>query len=247
MPMSIDQLPPHSPGTGTGDATARFPDPALGLLFDLDGTMADTDRYHFEAFNTLLAEHGRSLTIERFKAKIMGGANAAIMRELFPELDPALHGTLASRKEEMFRVASAGIEAIAGLHEILAWAEANGIPVGAVTNAPRLNAEHMLNSLGLGRLIAGVVVGEELPRSKPDPLPYLTGATRLGMAPERIIAFEDSRTGVRAAVAAGMVTVGLTTGLDAASLREVGATLAVADYRDPALRDLLREASTRRR
>ena len=245
MPMSIDQSPPHTPGTQTGDQTARFPSAPLGLLFDLDGTMADTDRYHFEAFNTLLAEHGRALTLEHFKAKIMGGANAAIMAELFPELDRERHAVLADRKEAMFRHASAGIEAIAGLHDILAWARTNQVPVGAVTNAPRLNAEHMLACLGLEHLIAGVVVGEELPRSKPDPLPYLTGAERLGLPPDRLIAFEDSRTGVRSAVAAGMVTVGLTTGLDAEALREVGATLAIDDYRDPALRRMLEAARAR--
>ncbi len=245
MPLPIDQNSPHAPETQSGDVSARFPAPRLGLLFDLDGTMADTDRYHFEAFNTLLAEHGRSLTIERFKTKIMGGANPVIMQELFPELDTVRHEALAHRKEKMFRLASTGIEAIPGLHDILAWARENGLPVGAVTNAPRLNAEHMLASLGLERLIAGVVVGEELPRSKPDPLPYLTGAERLGMTPDRLVAFEDSRTGVRSAVAAGMVTVGLTTGLDADALRDVGATLAIDDYRDPALRRLLDEARAR--
>ena len=241
MPSPSDQRPPHTVDSGIGRIAARFPMPPLGLLFDLDGTMADTDRFHFEAFNTLLAEHGRSLTIERFKSKIMGGANPVIMRELFPEFDAARHVALADRKEAMFRAASAGIEPIPGLHELLLWAREHDVPVGAVTNAPRLNAEHMLASLGLEHLIAGVVVGEELPRSKPDPLPYLTGAERLGMPPERLVAFEDSRTGVRSAVAAGMVTVGVTTGLDADALRAVGATLAIDDYRDAPLRRLLAE------
>ncbi len=226
-------------GTENRVASTRFPGAPLGLLFDLDGTMVDTDHYHFEAFNTLLAEHGRSITLDYFKARIMGGSNATVMADLFPDLDVAQHGELADRKEAMFRTASPHLDPIPGLHAILDWASAHRVAVGAVTNAPRLNAEHMLRALGLHALVDGVVTGDELPRAKPDPLPYATGAERLGLPVGRIIAFEDSRSGVRSAVAAGLRTVALTTGLDRETLRGLGATLIIDDYRDPGLQDLL--------
>ncbi len=77
-----------------------------------------------------------------------------------------------------------------------------------------------------------LVIGDELDRGKPDPLPYLTGLSRLGSVRERALAFEDSRSGVQAASAAGIETIGLRTGLDDATLRAAGAAATIADFTD---------------
>ena len=214
----------------------------LGLLFDLDGTMADTDTLHFEAFNLLLGEFGRSVTLDAYKTTVMGGANALIMRTLFPELDTSRHAELADRKESLFRSRSAHLEPLEGLRDLLAEAARHALPVGVVTNAPRANAEHMLRVLDLDHLLPTVVVGEEIARSKPDPLPYLTGLARLGCPADRVIAFEDSVAGVTAASAAGLYTVAIRTSLDAADLVAAGADMTIGDYRDPALLALVRGA-----
>ncbi len=214
----------------------------LGLLFDLDGTLADTDPVHFAAFNALLGESGRSLTHEQYKHSVLGGANALIMQWLFPSLDRRRHEELADRKEVLFREQSGHLEPLKGLHELLEEAEGQGARVGVVTNAPRANAEHMLEVLGLQRHLPTVVVGEEIARSKPDPLPYLTGLERLGCPAERAIAFEDSVSGVTAASAAGIYTVAIRTTMDEAALRAAGADMTVEDYRDPALLALVRDA-----
>ncbi|KMN84072.1 HAD hydrolase-like protein, partial [Chromobacterium violaceum] len=58
----------------------------FSLLFDLDGTLVDTDILHFGAYQTLLADHKRSITMQIYKERIMGAPNDAIMRELFPDL-----------------------------------------------------------------------------------------------------------------------------------------------------------------
>ena len=211
----------------------------LGLLFDLDGTMTDTDRHHQAAFNALLEEDGRSIDEAEFKANVMGGANADIMRHLFPALDADRHAALADRKEALFRSLSPTMAPIAGLPELLRWAHERQIPVGVVTNAPRANAVHMLQALGFAHLIDTAVVGEEIARGKPDPLPYTTGAERLGLPAERIVAFEDSRSGLRSALGAGLFAVALTTGLSRDELAALGPDLVIDDYRDPALHVLL--------
>lgn len=213
-----------------------------GLLFDLDGTMADTDTLHFEAFNLLLGEFGRSLTLDAYKMTVMGAANARIMRTLFPELDSGRHAELADRKEVLFRSRSGHLEPLEGLRDLLAEADQHRLPVGVVTNAPRANAEHVLRVLGFDHLLATVVVGEEIARSKPDPLPYLTGLARLGRAAGQAIAFEDSTAGITASSAAGIYTVAIRTTLDDAALVAAGADMTVDDYRDPALLALLRGA-----
>ena len=214
----------------------------LGLLFDLDGTLADTDPVHFAAFNALLGESGRSLTHEQYKHSVLGGANALIMQWLFPDLDRSRHVELADRKEVLFREQSGHLEPLDGLTALIEEAEGQGAKVGVVTNAPRLNAEHMLTVLGLQRLLPTVVVGEEIARSKPDPLPYLTGLERIGCPAERTIAFEDSVSGVTAACAAGLYTVAIQTTMDEDALLAAGADMTVEDYHDPALLALVRNA-----
>ncbi|MEO8684986.1 MAG: HAD family hydrolase, partial [Devosia sp.] len=78
-------------------------------------------------------------------------------------------------------------------------------------------------------------IGEELAHGKPHPLPYLEGLRLLGARPELSVAFEDSRTGVTSATAAGIATIGMRTSLDDAQLRAAGARLTAADYTDTAL------------
>ena len=191
----------------------------LGLLFDLDGTLADTDPVHFAAFNALLGESGRSLTHAQYKHSVLGGANALIMQWLFPDLDRSRHVELADRKEVLFREQSGHLQPLDGLTALIEEAEGQGAKVGVVTNAPRLNAEHMLAVLGLQRLLPTVVVGEEIARSK-----------------------QDSVSGVTAACAAGIYTVAIRTTMDEDALRAAGADMTVADYRDPALLALVRNA-----
>ena len=213
--------------------------PRLGLLFDLDGTMANSDPAHFAAFNALLAPYGRSIDEGEFHTHIVGGANAQIMRRLFPEHDETEHRALADRKEALFRASPDRIEPIAGLHALLERMAEAGVPVGVVTNAPRRNAEHMLGALGLAHLLDTVVIGEEVGRGKPDPLPYRTGLDRLGLPAGRVIAFEDSRAGIRSATAAGLFTVGMTTNLPPDALCDAGARLTVADFTAPDLTALI--------
>ena len=80
-----------------------------------------------------------------------------------------------------------------------------------------------------------LVIGDELARGKPDPLPYLTGLERLGAKAGDAMAFEDSLSGMRACVAAGIESVGLQVALSADALRGAGASLVVRDFADPEL------------
>ncbi|MEM9432029.1 MAG: HAD-IA family hydrolase [Pseudomonadota bacterium] len=205
------------------------------LLFDLDGTLVDTDSLHFAVFHDILAGTGRALSLDEYKTEIMGQPNALIMPRLFPGRD-AEHQALADAKEAAFRAQlSAGLEPTPGTRRLLDWAEAEGVRVAVVTNAPRSNAEAMLGALDLSHRFETVIIGEECARPKPDPLPYQEAMQRLGTTPSRSIAFEDSRSGARAAVASGAYTFGMRTGLDDATLRSVGVHATLADFDDPLL------------
>lgn len=214
------------------------------LLFDLDGTLTDTDTLHLQAFRQLLREHdGRELSQAQFDAQVSGRANGELFAELFAGASAEQCRELADRKEALFRDMSPSLEPMPGLVRLLEHAQARDIGMCVVTNAPRLNAEHMLNAMGLGQRFAHVLVAEELARAKPDPLPYLTGLERLGARADHALAFEDSVPGVTAASRAGILTVGLSTSQAPQVLLEAGAQLVVKNFDDERLWQLIAQMS----
>ena len=217
-----------------------------GLLFDLDGTLVETDPTHLAAFNDILTGNGQPAVDQHFyNTHIIGFQNAEIFGRLFPDLTEDDHRRLADEKEALFRSRAAGLHPAKGLLDFLAWADAHAIPTAVVTNAPRANADLMIGALGLTGRFRHVVMGDEMEFAKPHPLPYLTGIRLLGVDVATSVAFEDSRSGLRAAVAAGLTTVGMATSLSPEALMEAGAHLAAPDFSDPALLDLVRRTTGR--
>ena len=211
------------------------------LLFDLDGTLVDTDHIHLAAFNRLFAEHGFEIDRPGYTARIMGRPNSEIAADLLPHLEPDVGLALLERKESAFRDMVGPMSPTDGLIDLLDWARAEGIPCGVVTNAPRENADLVLAALGITDRFQTLVIGSELAASKPHPLPYLTGLQRLGGVAARSVAFEDSPSGMRAALGAGLALVGLTTSLPSETMLDHGAHLAVPSFAAEGVRALIKE------
>lgn len=207
------------------------------LLFDLDGTLADTDRLHEQAWLEGLAQHGIQGDHAYYQTQISGGLNPEIVRRLLPQLSEAEGEAFLVQKEARFRELAAGVGPLPGLGELWNWAQSRGLRRALVSNAPRVNALFMLERLGLK--FDALVLSEELPAGKPDPLPYRTALEQLGIGPHAALAFEDSPSGVRAAVGAGIRTVALTTGHRPEALEQAGAFLCIADFTDGRLWDWL--------
>ncbi|ETX16505.1 haloacid dehalogenase [Roseivivax halodurans JCM 10272] len=207
------------------------------LLFDLDGTLLHSDPLHIEVFIDLYRSRGREIDKAYYLRNIHGRHNAAIFGTDFPGEDSQ---ALSEEKEARFRdLLPERVAPMPGLPDLLDRAEAEGWPVGVVTNAPRLNAEAMLAAIGQRHRFEVMVIGDELPRSKPDPLPYTTAMEQLGTEPRRSIAFEDSPSGLRAARSSGAFTIGLRSSLPHDRLIEAGAHATIADFSGPALDDLI--------
>ncbi|KRQ01585.1 HAD-IA family hydrolase [Bradyrhizobium sp. IC3069] len=206
------------------------------LLFDIDGTLADTDPLHLKAFNQVLGPHGHVFDHARFSLELQGFANVAIGDRFLPHEAPERRALILEEKEEVFRTLVAGqIAPLPGLMALLDRADGAGIPMVAVTNAPRLNAELLLSGLGITHRFKALVIGAELPHGKPHPLPYQEGLRFVGASPRASIAFEDSRTGVQSATAAGIPTVGIRTSLSHADLVGAGAVASASAFDDPTL------------
>ena len=193
------------------DLAMAFEPPAgriKGVLFDIDGTLFDSDPVHFAVFQELLAKEGinggRPIDHAFFNTKIAGRQNAAICADLFPDWDAATAAKWSDSKEAAFRDKAVGkLQAMAGLEEVMTCIDALGLKKAAVTNAPRPNAEFMLNVIGRYDWFDTIIIGDECVRAKPDPMPYQIAMQRLGLQPGECIVVEDSLSGARAGVASG--------------------------------------------
>jgi beta-phosphoglucomutase-like phosphatase (HAD superfamily) len=212
---------------------------SAALLFDLDGTLIDSDARHLAAFQRVFAPHGIAVDLATYNAHIHGASNELIGQHFLPHLSPERQRAALDEKEAAFREGLDGLAPIAGAVELIDFADRLGFRRALVTNAPRANVEAALAALALGDRLTIVVFGSELERAKPDPLPYLRGLELTGAAARRSVAFEDSEPGVRAAAAAGLAVVGITTSLDESALLAAGALFAAADFTDPRIRKLI--------
>ncbi|PAN48916.2 hypothetical protein PAHAL_9G378000 [Panicum hallii] len=220
--------------------------PLEAILFDIDGTLCDSDPIHFCAFRELLQQIGFNdgipITEEFYSANISGGHNDDLARSLFPDMDHDKAMQFMDDKEAFFRKLAPGrLKAVDGLHDLCRWIEGYNLKRAAVTNAPRANAELMLSLLGLTDFFPVLVIGSECDRAKPFPDPYLKALELIGASPDHTFIFEDSASGIRAGVAAGVPVVGLTTRNPAKALSDAGASLLVNDFQDPKLLSVLEE------
>ncbi|XP_031482159.1 haloacid dehalogenase-like hydrolase domain-containing protein Sgpp [Nymphaea colorata] len=221
--------------------------PLEAVLFDVDGTLCDSDPLHFEAFRDLLKEAGfqGGVPIDNgFYSKNLCGSLEVIYDALFPE-DRRKALQFMEDKEAYFqRLAKEKLVPVSGLHDLCKWIEDKGIRRAAVTNSPRANAEAMISAVGLSEFFEFVVLGEECERGKPYPDPYLKALKCLGVPAKRAMVFEDSSWGIKAGVAAGLPVVGLTTSKPEQKLLDAGASLVIKDFEDSQLWKILEGIET---
>jgi HAD superfamily hydrolase (TIGR01509 family) len=216
-----------------------------GVLFDIDGTLVDSDPLHFLAWRELLLEKGYNggVPIEKawFTDKLSGGHNPEAVAFLFPGISDADNAAVADDKEARFRAlaASEGLQPNEGLMEFIEWINAQGIMKAAVTNAPRPNMEAMLKAIGLYDKFDAIIVGEECARAKPFPDPYLDAAKLLGLGIDEVFAVEDSPSGIQAAVAGDIPVIALTVGHPRAKLEAARATHVLDNFGE--LADLVKK------
>lgn len=203
------------------------------ILFDLDGTLANTDPIHIKVWREILEPHGYTVDDAFFKENISGRLNEHLIKELLPQLTEDEGAKLAVDKEAQFReLAATELFRMPGFDELYEWIKTQELKTGVVTNAPRANAEFVLKVLELEMAFDFVLIAGDLPRSKPDPLPYQTALEKCGVEAERAIAFEDSKTGIQSAVAAQIPTVGVASTHEPEVLYGYGASLVIEAFND---------------
>jgi HAD superfamily hydrolase (TIGR01509 family) len=185
-----------------------------GFLFDLDGTLIDSERETGEAMARALArEHG--IVIEQYDRDfIIGRSWIAIydsLRSRYPQLAWSREETIARTarlREEVF--AERGVTVLPGARAALAWTR--GRPRGLVTGSARAEVTQVLPLIGEDARFDVVVAAEDVTRSKPAPDGYRAALAALGLPPEECVVVEDSEAGIEAGRAAGCTVIAVRAG-----------------------------------
>jgi HAD superfamily hydrolase (TIGR01509 family) len=210
------------------------------LLFDMDGTLTDTDHIHMTAWQEVLARHDVVIDKAIYDSRITGRTNPLIVNDFLPHLDDqAVHQVVNEKETAALRMMQT-LEPVAGLHEVLHWQTQQNLKLALVTNATHATVPFVLDALGLSETFKVRILAEDVIAGKPDPIHYQVALERLGVKPENAIAFEDSPSGVRSAAGAGIKVVALTTSQPPQVLKNAGASLVIADFTAPELWKLLR-------
>ncbi len=176
------------------------------VLWDMDGTLVDSEKLWDVAMHALYARLGGTLTPE-VRAQTVGGSADSVMRIVYADLgldpDPTSMAESADwLHDHTGQLFAAGLPWCAGARELLDELAAQEVPMALVTNTRRSLTESALDSIGR-RYFAATVCGDEVEHAKPAPDLYIRAARLLGLDPARCLAIEDSVTGTAAAEAAG--------------------------------------------
>ncbi|MCM5661920.1 beta-phosphoglucomutase [Galbibacter mesophilus] len=184
-----------------------------GFIFDLDGVIVDTAKFHFLAWKKAAAEFDFELTHtqnEQLKGvsrvdslkKILKWANAEVSQEKFNELAANKNADYLTYVDKMTEA-----DILPGVKEILTEIKAAGYPISlgsASKNAPRI-----LDKVGLTPFFDALVDGNSVSKAKPDPEVFLIAAEKMHVQPHNCIVFEDAEAGIEAANKAKMISIGL--------------------------------------
>lgn len=183
-----------------------------GVIWDLDGVLADTTEVHFQAWSEALSAWEISFDRSRFD-HVFGMNNEDTLTELLgrPPTQDEITG-IADNKEHIFRRrAGELVRPMPGAVRLLDELEQGGWVQGVASSAPRENIDLLVDAFGIRRYFAAIISGDGLPAGKPDPSLFLQTARALRLPPERCVVVEDAPPGVEAARRAGMPYIAVAT------------------------------------
>ncbi|PLA80574.1 beta-phosphoglucomutase [Enterococcus faecalis] len=212
----------------------------IGFIFDLDGVITDTAKFHYQAWKALADSLGIPID-ETFNETLKGISRMDSLDRILAHghrenaFTPAEKEALAQQKNDHYVQLLEHLtteDVLPGVVPLLQQAQARHIPC-AVASASK-NAPLILEKLGVRAYFATIVDPDSLSKGKPDPEIFLAAADSIGVLPQNAIGFEDAQSGIDGLKAAGIYAVGLS-----ASQSLLGADIQVSEMTELSVDALL--------
>ena len=200
------------------------------VLWDLDGTIVDSDPYHKLAWRDTFNRHGVDFTEEKYRFTLGRRNNEIIRRYFGTDLSGREVDAIAEQKEESFRnYIKDNIKPFPRVIEIISAMAAADFKLAIVSSATIENIRLVTEVLEIDKVFDIFITGKDVSRGKPSPQGFLTAAQRLGVMPGNCIVIEDAAAGVSAAKTGGMYCVAVT---NTSSRKDLAAADVVVDRID---------------
>ncbi|WP_164108348.1 MULTISPECIES: HAD family hydrolase [Sphingobacterium] len=211
----------------------------IAILFDMDGVIAHTNPYHSKAFEAFFDKHNISYNLAQFEQHMYGKHNSYIMSHFFNrKIEGEELIDLEREKEGLFRdIYAQYVKDIPGYIDFLKLLKQEKVKTGVATSAPRANMDLIVDGLNIRNMMDSFMCSEDVEKHKPDPEIYLKSAAKLNVPKERCLVFEDSFSGVSAAINAKMKVVGVLSSHSKSELPPCD--LYISDYTEIQLHSLL--------
>ncbi len=181
------------------------------VLWDLDGTLVDSEEYHWRSWHETMTAEGVSVSRVQF-VETFGLRNDEILPVwLGPSATADRIARVSEEKEVLYRklVRGGGLKPLPGAAEWVRHLRGEGWRQAIASSAPRENVDAVLEALGLSASFDAIVSAEDVTAGKPDPQVFLGAARRLGFPPARCVVVEDSAAGIEGARRAGIRSIGV--------------------------------------
>ena len=190
------------------------------VIFDMDGVLVDTEKYHEMAYKAVVRKFGVNLTekeIIMFKGVTALENIQYIFKKYEIKKDAAKYALL---KDKVYRSYLKNLKALPGVSDLLKKMKKQKIKLALASSGSRLNVEYILRKIKAKKYFDVIINGEQVKKGKPNPEIFLKAAKKLKVKPKECVVVEDAVNGVKAAKRAGMFCIGIATTFSKNKLKE---------------------------
>ena len=213
---------------GTPNELKQYIKKTFVFLFDLDGTLVNTDSIYFEVWKTILQSYKIDLTYELFTKYINGNSDHKVVKMLIPNVNLQV---ISDLKDRLFIESIYNIKIIDGAIQFLEFIKSFGYQISIVTNCNRIVGEKIIDYCKFNKYIDFLTIGSECKKPKPYPDPYIETMKKYNINSNQVIIFEDSKSGLLSGrLANPYCLVGLTTNYSFEELVINGANITIENF-----------------